>query len=220
MVRNIGGRKVPIGDDKGGKGNGAVAGAAVAIVLSAVAGGGVSGATSASGSITRSGSQTRTTITSVADDTLRATTRLQRLGRYRATVQMSSDGSDCAAHSYGEVHRFFLANPCLSLHRGLAEVRDRRDRRYAILIAIATIDMPDYESATNLQELLARFGNGDITQLSRERGRYRHVTFDRALTRWTRRGTAVSIVQAQPVGQTPGAAVLDYLISFYLSSLR
>lgn len=151
--------------------NGAVAmGVAVTLVASALAGGSVGGAASASGSISRGGSQARTTITSVADDTLRATVRLQRLGRYRATVQLSSDGSACAAHSYGEVHRFFLTNPCRSLHRGLAEVHDRRDRRYAILIAIATVDMPDYDSATKLKELLARFGKGDITQLSRERG--------------------------------------------------
>lgn len=180
MVREIDGIKVPIGDDRPPKGRRAVLGTAVAIVLSAVAGGGVSGATSASGSLTRSGSQTRTTITSVADDTLRATIRLQRLGRYQASVQMSSDGSDCTSHSYGEVHRFFLTNPCRSLHRGLAEVHDRRDRRYVILIAIATVDMPDHDSAINLKKLLARFGKGDITQLSRERGDYRHITFDNA----------------------------------------
>ncbi|MGH3789080.1 MAG: hypothetical protein ACRDRG_21570 [Pseudonocardiaceae bacterium] len=189
----------------------------MAIVLSAVAGGGVSSAASTSGSLTRSGSQTRTTITTVADDTLRATVRLQRLGRYRASVQMTSDVTDCAAHSYGEVHRFFLANPCLRLYRGLVQVQDRE---HVLLIAIATVEMPDYDTATRLKELFARSGNGDVTQLSRERGRYRYVTFDHASTKLTRRGTSVSVVQAQPVGLTPRTAALDYLISYYMSSLR
>lgn len=49
MVRNIGGKLIPIGDDKPPKGNRAVAGAAVTIALAAVAGGGAGSAAVVSG---------------------------------------------------------------------------------------------------------------------------------------------------------------------------
>lgn len=197
---------------------------AVTLVLSALAGGGVGGAVSASGSLSESGiprtsrsqSQARTSITNITEDTVRATIRLQRMGRYRTTVDTSFDDSDCATHSDGEVQGFFTTYRCRSLYRGLVEVRDKN---YVILISIATVDMPDYPTATGLHRLLLDPGNGGITQLSRERGRYRHVAFTHAPTWWSRRETTLCIVQAQPVGRTPGAAVLDRLIVYFLDSL-
>ncbi len=216
---------VPIRNGNGdGNSNGAVTGVAVGLVLSALASGGVGGAAAASGSFSESGiprvsrsqSQARTSITDITSDTARATIRLQRIGRYRATFDTSLDDSQCASHSYGEVQQFFTTHRCRSLTRGFVEVRDKN---YVILIAIATVDMPDYATATELHRLLLDEGNGGITQLSRERGRYRRVAFTQAPTWWSREDTTLTIVQAQPVGRTPGAAVIGALITYYLSSL-
>jgi hypothetical protein len=163
-------------------GSNAVAmGVAVTLVASALAGGGVGGAGIPRAS--RSQSQARTSITDITSDTVRATIRLQRMGRYHGTVDLSDDDSACDAHSYGDIHQFFTAHRCRSLTRGLVEIRDKN---YVVLIAIATVDMPDYATAMELHTLLFDDGNGGITQLSRERGRYRRVAFTHA-ARWWRR---------------------------------
>jgi hypothetical protein len=90
--------------------------------------------------------------------------------------------------------------------------RDERGR-------FATVDMPDYATATELHRLLFDEGNGGITQLSRERGRYRRFAFTHAPTWWSREDATLTIVQAQPIGRTPGAAIIVALITYYLSSL-
>jgi hypothetical protein len=212
-------------------GNGAVSyGVAATLVASALAGGGLSGAASAGGSVTELGiprtatsrtatrgqSQTRTSITNIADDTVRATVRLERAGRFKTTVDLSQDGSACAAHSYGEVHQFFTTHECRLLYRGLV---DARDKNYVILISIATVYMPDYPSATQLHRLLLDPESGGITALSQERGRYRHIAFTHAPTWWSRQDTTLTIVQGQPVGRAPAAAVIQGLIIFFLDNL-
>lgn len=205
-------------------GSNAVAkGVAGTLVALALAGGGGGGATSASASLesgipraSRSPSQARISITDITSDTVRATFRLQRIGRYHATFETSVDDSQCASHSYGAIHEFFTTHRCRSLTRGFVELRDKN---YVILIAIATVDMPDYATATELHTLLFDTGNGGVTQLSRERGRYRRVAFTHAARWWSREDTTLTIVEAQPVGRTPGAAVIEALIAYYLSSL-
>lgn len=199
--------------------------AAATIVLSALAGGGVAGATSAGGALAESGiprttprspSQPRTGITDITSDTVRATTRLQNAGRYRATAQTSFDDSACAAHSYGEIHQFFATHRCRALYRGFVDIRDKN---YVILISIATVYMPDPASTSGLHRLLFDSDNGGITSLSQERGRYRQVSFAHAPTWWSRGEMTLTIVQGQPVGRTPGDVVLDKLLRYYLDNL-
>ncbi|MGH3767740.1 MAG: hypothetical protein ACRDS0_14510 [Pseudonocardiaceae bacterium] len=193
------------------------------LVASALAGGGLSGAASASGSLVESGipktskspSRPRTSI-DVTGDTVRATIRLQRAGRYRATAQTSFDDSACDAHSYGEIHEFFTTHRCRALYRGFVDIQDKN---FVILISIATVYMPDPASTTELHRLLVDPDNGGITSLSQERGRYRHVAFTHAPTWWSRGETSLTIVQAQPVGRTPGGVVLDKLLLYYLDNL-
>lgn len=99
----------------------------MAIVLSALAGGGVGGATSVSGSVSESyGSRTsssesdaRTSSRSEPDtpttgitDSFKITSRLKRLG-YRVKVQATREDKHCADYSDGEVHSFFVKNECL-----------------------------------------------------------------------------------------------------------
>jgi hypothetical protein len=218
------------------KNSGAVAGAAVAIVLSAVAGGGVGGAASVSGAADESSAGARTSQSQEADepsvrarnsrgqaevrirgsdDSLKARLRLRRMGGHPTTLDAQSD-KNCADYSDSDVHSFFLAHQCTSLYRTLIEYREGN---YIIRFSIATIEMPDYNTAVDLYALLSREGGGDITPLSPKGGKYRHVPFTSAPSTTTRHDTTVINIRTQAVGRTPGAEVLASLATNVLFNL-
>jgi hypothetical protein len=132
--------------------------------------------------------------------------RLERRGlRVESRVEIADD---CAAHSYGQVQQFFRARPCTALFRALLEVRDVR--RNVVLVAIAWVEMPDEASARALHRLVDTGGTGNVTELSRERGRYRTVRFTGEHYASRRDATTVVNVQAQPVGRAAvGVAMAD-----------
>jgi hypothetical protein len=100
--------------------------------------------------------------------------RLKRVGlRIRTRIELGDD--DCAAHSYGEVQRWLRSNPCTALYRSLLEVADRRGG--LVLIGVAWVDMPSDAQAVELQRILDQPDAGNVTELNRERGRYRNVRF-------------------------------------------
>ncbi len=109
MVRTVDAIPRPFGDDEPPKGNGAVMGVAVAIVVSAIVGGGVDAA-SVSGAVdefsisTRSRGQTEVRIKG-DDDALKATIRLRRMGGHPVKLDARSDKS-CADYSEGDVQVF------------------------------------------------------------------------------------------------------------------
>lgn len=203
------------------KGIRAIVGTAVFLVVAGVAGGGAgSAAGSGAADEFRVGARTSRSSapgarTNATSDSLRVTIRLQRTGRHRPTIRTSLDDSDCLSHSYGEAHQFFRANKCQSLTRMLVESPSKNN---TLLIATATVDMPDYTSAINLEKVLDRQGGG-ITVLSRESGKYRNISFAPALYKSTRHGTTVITVQAQPVGRTPDAVIIDAIITDVLFNL-
>jgi hypothetical protein len=100
---------------------------------------------------------------------------LERIG-LRVRPQIEFADADCAAHSYGEVHQFFRDHPCDALYRALFEMHDRPAA--LVLVTVAWVDMNDVAQAIELKRLMDRSGTGNITELSRERGRYRSVRFD------------------------------------------
>lgn len=114
------------------------------------------------------------------------------------------DDADCAAHSYGRVREFFRDHPCSGLHRALFEVRDKRGD--VVLVAVAWVEMPDARSAADLKKLVD--GHGNVTELSRERGRYRGVRFTGQFYASDRAGAVVVNAQAQPVARGPAGVVL------------
>lgn len=151
---------------------------------------------------------TKAKVDARAKVTERAMTRLQRRG-YQVTSRVRAD-RDCAAHSYGDVRTFFRDRPCSAMTRLLFEVRDRR--RNVVLVAVAVVGMPDASGAAAYQRLVDRHGTGNVTELSRESGRYRRVRFVGVPYGSERDGEVVVNVQAQPVGRGPGAAVLAELV--------
>lgn len=236
MVRTIGGKPRPFGGDKPPKGNGAVAGAAVTIVLAAVAGGGAGSAAVASGAAEEFSAGARTSQSQEADefsvrvrtsrgqaevrirgadDLRKATLRLERLGRHPTRFDSQST-TDCASYSDGEVHRYLNEHKCVSLNRTFIEIGEKD---YEIQFSIATIEMPDYSTATDFHTLLLRDGTGDITPLFPKDGKYRHVPLIATPSRTTRHDTAVINIQAQGVGRTPGAALVVSLATDVLFNL-
>lgn len=115
-------------------------GIAVTLVVSALAGGGVGGVTSVSGptseygprtsrgpSDEQSGGNKPDASTKGITDSFKVTSRLrQRLG-YKVIFRATDDHTNCATYSEGEVHAFFLAHPCLSLHREIIAIQDKRN---------------------------------------------------------------------------------------------
>lgn len=185
------------GSDKGSKGGGLVIAIAVAVVLGAggVAGGSAlssGGATAGAGSGARSGSG----ATSRNIDNVQV--RLTSTG-VRITGRIVDDAADCAAHSYGQVREFFRAHPCFSLRRAQFEVRDRNGD--VALVPIAWVEMPTDAEARQLKMLMDTGGTGNVTELSRERGRYRTIRYTGDAYASRRDGTTVVNAQAQPVAR-------------------
>lgn len=119
-------------------------------------------------------------------------------------------GSDCEAHSYGVVRRWFADHPCEALFRTSFAVDAAGGE--TVLVAVAWVDMPTEASAREFHDLVDGDGTGNITELTRERGRYTDVRFTGEHYESTREGTTVVNVQAQPVEPGPGPAELDGIV--------
>jgi len=198
-------------------------GVAVTLVVSALAGGGVGGVTSISGSASEYGPRTSRGPSDEQSsgnkpnarakgmtDSIKITRRLeQRLG-YKVTFRATDDHDNCASYSEGEVHAFFLAHPCLSLHREIIAIQDKQNE---IVLGMATIAMPDYSTALDLRTLLAYPGHGSITQLSPGgNSKYRHFTFINSLTTADVHGTTVTAYDAQIFSGVRSDAVLRLIL--------
>ncbi|MEJ8277435.1 hypothetical protein [Pseudonocardia spirodelae] len=117
----------------------------------------------------------------------------------RVTGRIVDDAADCAAHSYGRVREFFRDHPCASLRRAQFEVRDRNGD--VALVPIAWVDMLTETEARQLKTLMDTAATGNVTELSRERGRYRTVRYTGDAYASRRDGTTVVNAQAQPVAR-------------------
>lgn len=210
--RRIGGPEG--GSDKGsgpGPGGGAVLVISVAVVVGA---GGISatgGATVASSTSSVSGSSGARSGSRISDrDSQAAEARLVRHG-VRVTARTTGDATDCVKHSYGHVQGFFRRQPCTALHRALFEIRDRKGD--VVLVAVSWVQMPDEAGARALLELLDTNGSGNITELSREQGRYRTVRYTGAVYASHRNGTVVVNAQAQPVARGATGLALTSIVT-------
>lgn len=189
--------------------------AAAVLALGVAAGGGLgigaAGSTGTAGSSSvGSGSAARgstngTSARGKARDrsTVQTAARLVRQG-LRVQEREVDASTDCAAHSYGQVQDFFLTHPCATMFRALLEVRDNGSA--VALVAVAWVDMPDADQARQLQQLIDGNGTGNVTELSRERGRQRFS--GEYYRRSVREDSTVINVQAEPVGRTRAAITL------------
>ena len=185
-------------------------GALVVVLAVAIGTGGTAVGVSASGGSASSASASSSSSgarSSQARQRSSVNVRLRLEQRGFRVEQPHFDGSaDCVARSYGAVREYFRDEPCTGLSRALFEVHDRRNN--VVLVAVAWVEMPDFASARQLHDLVDRHGTGNVTELSRDQGRYRNVRFSGEYYTSRRDGTTVVNVQAQPVGRAAVAAGL------------
>ncbi len=129
----------------------------------------------------------------------------------RVRARVTENSTDCANHAYGKVRDYLHENSCVGMHRALFELRDARGR--VVLIAVSWVDMGDEATAREFHRLVDGSGTGNITELSRERGRYRSVRFTGDIYASRRDGSVVSNAQAQPVGRGATGLALTSIVT-------
>jgi hypothetical protein len=121
--------------------------------------------------------------------------------------------ADCAAHSYGDVQVWLAAHRCAGLHRAQYDT-DVAGRRAAV--TVAQVDMPDTDTATQLQAVLAAPGGGGITTLVKDGHGWPGgpASFDRAAFTSSVTGTQVRVAQAvwESGASDPGDAALNAVV--------
>ncbi|MGH3916840.1 MAG: hypothetical protein ACRDTC_26035 [Pseudonocardiaceae bacterium] len=147
--------------------------------------------------------QTKTTKVKANLDGVKV--RWQRKG-YRVNLH-GDPAFDCAAHSYGQVHDFFISHRCEFVLRATGEFHDKN--RNVVLVAFSWVEMPMTGEAVKLKKLVDTEGTGNITELSREQGRYRAVRFTGLGYHSGHSEQGVWNVQVQPVGWSPAAALIN-----------
>jgi hypothetical protein len=113
---------------------------------------------------------------------------------------------DCAGHSHGQVHSFFLSNPCSSLMRA-SLVLDGTDAHNPVLVALSWVAMPSAAAAKQYSELVTGKDTGDVNELSRESGPYVNVRFTGQFFDSGLDGQGVWEAQVQPIGKLETSAV-------------
>jgi hypothetical protein len=106
-----------------------VAAVATAVTLAAVgaAGSGSTVDASAGGSGVSASTEIGSRVnTKARDRSSRTVVRRLKRTSLRVRPQFELADYDCAAHSYGEVRRWFLDHPCQALYRAFFEVRDSK----------------------------------------------------------------------------------------------
>jgi hypothetical protein len=192
------------------KGKGSVALLAIGLAVAMGAGAaGVGAGPTLGGSASRSGGQGGSARAG-ASDVQRAVVRLQSQG-FRVTIRLRDDATDCASNSYGAVQRYFAEHPCTALLRTLLEVRDNRGD--VVLVAIAWVTMPSTAEAVELKRLMDQPGTGNVTELSRQSGRYRTVRFTGDFYASNREGLVVVNAQAQPVARGVSGLVATTIVT-------
>lgn len=188
------------GSKPGRKSNGGIV-VAIGVAVAVSAGGvtaGASTATSGSSASANSASGARGSSRVSSRDSAAAEARLVRQGT-RVSARVTDDSADCVTHSYGQVQQFFREHPCAGLHRAQFELRDRNGD--VLLVPVSWVEMPDAASARALKQLVDGNGTGNVTELSRESGRYRAVRYTGDVYASRRKGTVVVNAQAQPVAR-------------------
>lgn len=199
MGRRIGGAGG--GSDPGKKSGGGLIVAGALVVVLGAGGAGAAGSlasSAASGSSAGSSSSSGGRSSTKAKDADTVTARLTARG-IKARANLSDGPNDCAAHSYGQVHDYLVEHPCRALLRSLIEVYDSRGD--VALVAVASVEMPNEEQARELRALMDSPGTGNITEISREKGRYQSVRYTGLAYDSRQNGSVLTNAQVQPVAR-------------------
>lgn len=109
------------------------------------------------------------------------------------------------------MQEFLRERPCVALRRAQFEVR--LPAGDIVLVAVSWVEMPDEGGARDLHRLVDGDGTGNVTELSRERGRYRAVRYTGDVYASERDGTVVVNAQAEPVARRASGLALTALVN-------
>ena len=112
-------------------------------------------------------------------------------------VEGPNKSTDCAAKAYDDTKKFFQANPCSALARGLYTVKYGDAKA---LVSVVKVSMPTAAQAAQLKALTDQDGTGNVSDLVRD-GTYKaagapKVSGDQAEYESRVTGTDVTIVLA------------------------
>lgn len=127
-----------------------------------------------------------------------------RMGLRSISRQVRTDPG-CTAHSFGQVRKCFLTDPCLRLQRSLIELTDTNGR--AIVVSVAWVQMPNSVSARHLKRLVDRPGTGNLSPIAD--AAMVGVRFTGRHYASRRTGSVVVIAEAASRSGLPDAAVLN-----------
>ena len=158
---------VPITPPKKPKDSGVVVAVAMVFTAAAIVGGGGAAASAArTGTAEAAVSQSlsvRITNSRSAARRGHYSDAWLRMGLRSISRQVRTDPG-CTAHSFGQVRKCFLTDPCLGLQRSLIKLADTRGR--AIVVSVAWVQMPNSVSARHLKRLVDRPGTGNLSPIA------------------------------------------------------
>ncbi len=196
------------------KHGGVIVGAAVFLVLSAVAGGtagtaAAPGGTAPGDSGVEQSIETRTTNDkeSARRGQYDETWKRLRLKPLRPTLKQIDREFQCASRSTGQVQQFFVDEPCRSLKRTLIPLADADGN--TIVVAIAWVQTVDSSSAIQLADLIDTDGTGGIQPLAGALPEYDGIQFTGQHYAVRRSEDLVVIAEATPWRSQPAGVVLN-----------
>lgn len=123
---------------------------------------------------------------------------------YGGTYYIRFD-KDCADNSYGQVHKFFLSNPCRWVAR-TSLVLDAASHAVA-LVAISWVEMPSAVQAQQYKRLVDTPDTGNVTELTRIEGPYQNVHYSGLYYASGKYSNAVWNAEVQPIRQLSTSAI-------------
>jgi hypothetical protein len=210
MVRMVGGKPRPFGDDKPKTGRAALLVAAVvAAVVGAAAAGGTALSTGGGVASVGSGGGSSLKARSSSKESARKGKHedaMQRLG-LKTIKKVAKRELKCAPYSFAEVRNFFVRHPCKALSRMLLAVGDGGGN--TVVVTIAWVRMPKAAEARDLRKLADRDGTGNIYALPDAVLKRAGVQFTGDHYESRLDGSLLVIAEATSGGGHPDPAVLD-----------
>jgi hypothetical protein len=148
-----------------------VAGAALALAANGLGGGAGAGGTASEAAGT---SASRVTQSKQAARKGRADEAWRHFN-LRTLRRIAEPAVNCAINSYGQVHEFFLRNPCRSLDRTLFTLADPAGN--IVVVSVSWVRMRQRDAVGSLKSLIDVDGTGSVTQLGAEVLRTQGVRF-------------------------------------------
>jgi len=117
---------------------------------------------------------------------------------------------NCVRNSHGEVRAFFLLTPCRSLDRALTVLVDPAGN--AMVLSVYWVRMRTVAAARELKELDDEYGTGNVNPVAATLLGVAGVTFTGRYYDSRRRGSLVTIAEAEPVRGKPSGEILESVV--------